>query len=73
MTDVKHRAAMDQGEKTDRQSPQDRRPGQPDASGGDPPRDGDERPSKRDQSRPETLPSATTSGGLPSEPGWMRS
>lgn len=73
--DVEHRAAMDQGERTDRPAPQDRRPGQPDSGsgGGEAPREGgEENPGKRERSRPETLPSTTTSGGLPSEPGWMR-
>lgn len=39
-------------------------------------RDQDERPpeaeKRKERRRPETLPPTTTSGGIPSEPGWMR-
>lgn len=36
------------------------------------PERGEEKTERRERPRPETLPPSTTSGGLPSEPGWMR-
>ena len=65
-------AAADQGEGADRTS-QGQRPNPQGQPGNDNPREANNEPTnKREKRRPETLPSAATSGGLPSEPGWMR-
>ncbi|MBI3946140.1 MAG: hypothetical protein HY321_09500 [Armatimonadetes bacterium] len=44
----------------------------PSGSSEDRSREREEEPRLRKPTRPETLPPTTTSGGIPSEPGWMQ-